>query len=307
MKDGKPVIGLVGVGDWGRHILRDLVALGAAVHAVANSEASIGRAKAGGAVSIVDRIDDLPMSCDGYIVAWRTVSHLDAVEPLLARGRPIYVEKPLSIDIERLKHLPAAAHDLVFTMHKWRYHPGILELARIAASGEFGPVTGLRTFRLGWENHHRDVNAIWILLPHDMSIALHIFGEVPAPVRAFRDPTVGGADGLIAHLVTGANIPVVMEVSAGHPNKHRSITLACRDAACVLDDARYDRIVIRRRDTLQTDEAEERTVAADMPLKKEIEAFLEHLGGGPAPFTSLHEETAIVDAITHLQTMAFRS
>lgn len=307
MSEARRRIGLIGVGDWGRHILRDLLSLGAEVHAVARTEASIARARAGGASGIVQSVDELPADCDGYIVAWRTISHLDAVEPLLARGKPIFVEKPLAPDLSRIRRLPHSASRLVFTMHKWRYHPGIVELARIAASEDFGPVVGLRTFRMGWENHHTDVNAIWILAPHEMSIALHILGEVPRVLDAWRDPTVNTPDGVILRSETSKGIPVVSEVSAGKPNKHRSTVLACRDATCELDDTHYDRITIRRRGTLQHDEMETRHVAADMPLKLEIAAFLRHVAGGPAPFTALAEETAIVEQIERVQELAFGS
>lgn len=307
MSEARRRIGLVGVGDWGRHILRDLISLGAEVYAVARSEASIARAWAGGASGVVGSVDELPTDCDGYIVAWRTVSHLDAVEPLLTRGKPIFVEKPLASDLGRIRRLPRSASRLVFTMHKWRYHPGIVELARIAASEEFGPVVGLRTFRMGWENHHTDVNAIWILAPHEMSIALHILGEVPKVLDAWRDPTVDAPEGVILRSETSKGIPVVSEVSSGKPNKHRATILACRDASCELDDSHYDRIAIRRRGTLQDGEIETRHVAADMPLKSEIAAFLQHIAGGPAPFTTLAEETAIVEQIERVHELAFGS
>lgn len=300
-------IGLVGVGDWGRHILRDLNSLGAEVHAVARSEASVSRATAGGAASIVGSAAELPSDCGGYVVASDTVAHLDAVETLLSRGKPIYVEKPLSPDLERIRRLPPDAARLVFTMHKWRYHPGIVELARIARTEEFGPVTGLRCFRMGWENHHDDVDAIWILAPHDMSIALHIFGEVPRILDAWRDPTVLGPEGVIARARTASGVPFVFEVSSGKPNKHRATVLACRDAVCELDDTHYDRIVIRRRGTLQSGEFEERSVASDMPLKAELAAFLDHLNGSPPPFTALADEMAIIEAIDWIHERAFGS
>lgn len=305
MSAGEPRIGLVGVGDWGRHILRDLRDLGTRVEAVARSDASIARASKGGAASIVGSASDLSIDCDGYVVASPTTSHLDAVEALLPRGKPIFVEKPLSQDIGRIRHLPAEASRLVFTMHKWRYHPGICELARIASEEEFGPLLGLRTFRMGWENHHKDVNSIWTLLPHDMSIALHVLGEVPSILSAMPDPTISGPHGVIVRASTSSGTPVVIEVSAGKPNKHRSVVLACRDAACELDDANYGRIVIRPRGTLQSGDFEERLVADDMPLHAELKAFLRHLAGGPPPYSSLADETAIVAAIQESIDLAF--
>lgn len=292
-------IGLVGVGPWGKHILRDLRALGARVHAVARSPQSVGRARAGGAASIVEDPELLPRSCAGYVIANRTVSHLDAIEALLPRGRPMFVEKPLGVDLERIGALPREAHDLVFVMHKWRYHAGVVELARIARSGEFGAPLGLRTFRAGWGNPHDDVSALWILAPHDFSIALAILGEVPRVVTAAADP-IGAGDGAVAHLRTRTGLPVTMEVSAAHPANLRRILLRCRDAVCQLDSGDYAAIKVKRVDDGRADTI---AVSEEMPLLAELRAFLAHLDGGPAPATSLSEEIEIVTEIAAIATL----
>jgi predicted dehydrogenase len=299
-----PVIGQIGVGNWGRHILRDLRSLGARVHAVARDEASIARAAHGGASSIVSRLEDLP-ECDGFVVANRTIDHLGAVERLLPRGRPIYVEKPLSPDAAAVRKLDLKAFGLVFVMHKWRYHPGVLELARIVRTGEFGLPTGLRTFRLGGVLPHTDVNAIWVLLPHDMSIALEILGDVPQARSATRDPLSPRGSGVIAHFsALEDSVPFTAEVSAGHPQSLRRIILACERAVCELRDEEYDSIHIRRRDAPAKDDPFKRRVAADMPLYEELRAFLGFVAGGPPPHTSLAEEVRILEAIQIVQAWA---
>ena len=293
-----PEVGLVGVGPWGAYILRDLRALGVTVHVMARSRASIDRARAGGAATITDRLQNLPASCSGFVIANRTVEHLDAVDGLLARDLPIFVEKPLGVDLDRIRRLPDKAHDLVFVMHKWRYHPGILELARIAADRQFGPVEGLRSFRLGWGNLHPDVSSLWILAPHDLSIALAILGETPKVVGAFADPMWGRGDGAIAHLRTRSGVPVTFEVSSGHPSAVRRIVLRCKDAICQLDSSNYEAITVRK-----TDDASESLIAVDdtMPLLAELKAFVEHLAGGPAPATRLEEEIEIIATIREIE------
>jgi len=291
-------IGLVGVGPWGKHVLRDLRALGANVHAVARSRESIQRARDGGVVSIVSSPEELP-DCDGYIVANRTTSHLDAIETLLPRGKPIFSEKPISSDVARVKRLPPLAHDLVFIMHKWRYHPGIIEMARIAASGELGPVQGLRTLRLGWGNPHTDTTTLWALAPHEMSIALTIFGALPELVSAAPDPTDldGGA---IVHMRAAGGAPFVTEFSFGHPTRLRRIMLSFSDAVCLLDDSDYGAIFMHRRGS---GGAERAPVSDDMPLLAELRRFLEHLEGGPAPLSSLADEIDIIEALARIEAM----
>jgi predicted dehydrogenase len=299
-----PVIGQIGVGNWGRHILRDLKSLGATVHAVARDETSIERARNGGAASIVGRLEDLP-ACDGFVIANRTIDHLDAAKRLLPRGRPIYVEKPLSPDVAAVRKLDPKAWGLLFVMHKWRYHPGVLELARIARTGEFGLPTGLRTFRLGGVLPHTDVQPIWILMPHDLSIALEILGEVPKARSASRDPLTEKGGGVIAHFSAREDsIPIAVEVSAGHPQNLRRIVLACETAVCELRDEDYDTIHIARRDAPTKDHPLKRKVAGDMPLYEELRAFLGFVAGGPPPHTSLAEEVRIIEAIQAIQDWA---
>lgn len=294
-------IGLVGVGAWGKHILRDLRGLGATVHAVVRSPESRARAEKGGAASIVGAPNELP-NCDGYVVANRATSHLDAVEDLLGRGAPIFVEKPLSNDVARAKRLPKAALDLVFVMHKWRYHPGIVELARIARSGEYGPVLGLRTYRYGWGQAHPDVSSIWTLAPHDLSIALEITGEIPRFVSAIADPmALKGDQGAVAHLDAG--VPVVVEVSGGQPIEMRRIVLSCRDATAVVDGGDYSRVLVYRPDE---DEPRAVPVSDDMPLEAELRAFLAHIKGGPPPRTSLAEELEIISVLAEIEAATVR-
>ena len=47
-----------------------------------------------------------------------------------------------------------------------------------------GRVLALHCYRWGWSTTHSEVDPIWLLAPHDLSIALHVLGRMPAPVAA---------------------------------------------------------------------------------------------------------------------------
>ena len=142
------VVGLVGCGAWGRHILRDLVALGCDVPVVARSRESIARAEEGGAAEIVADIASLP-ALDGAVVATPATTHAAVVEELLGRDVPVFCEKPLTDDPIAAERLAALAPDRLFVMDKWRYHPGVLELGAIVRERRLGTVSGIRTVRVG--------------------------------------------------------------------------------------------------------------------------------------------------------------
>jgi predicted dehydrogenase len=294
----RAAVGLVGCGHWGKNILRDLVALGAEVHVVSRSASSVGNATGGGATSIVGDPDDLPV-VDGYIVAVPTSMHAEVVTGLLGHGRPIFVEKPLTADVESARELAREHH--VFVMDKWRYHPGIEALRDLTGSGRFGAPSLIMTTRHSRFNPHHDVDAIWTLAPHDLAIALEILGRLPPALRA-----VGESDGLEASIVglLGDETAVVIDVSS-HTNEFRREVRVVYDAAvAVLSGGYADAIEISVFDPGREPSEELIGIDDDMPLMLELTAFLDHLNGGPPPRSSVEIGALVVERIAELRAMA---
>jgi predicted dehydrogenase len=298
---GRRRIGLVGCGTWGRHILRDLVSLGCAVTVVARSERSLRAAEEGGADAVVPSTRDLP-DVDGIVVASPTNTHGEVIDGLLARGVPIYTEKPMTIEPESAARLAAAAPDRLFVMDKWRYHPGVELLAEIVSSGTLGAPLGLRSTRIGWGSSHTDVDAIWILLPHDLSIALELFGQVPSARWATAEVVKGAPTGLVG--VAGEQPWTVVEVSSRSPLRRREIQLHCEGGVAVLPDAFSDEIEMWRDDGETGADAERLPISTELPLIRELRAFVEHLEGGPPPKSSAAEGAAIVAQVAKLRSLA---
>jgi predicted dehydrogenase len=299
-------VGLIGCGRWGRLIMRDLIALGARVHVVVPHEETRAFAVASGAVSAVAEVDAMEIAVAGFVIATPTSTHGQVIETLIPIGRPIFVEKPLTTDLASARRIVAAAPDRVFVMDKWRYHPAIEALAAMAKSGELGRILGIQSYRLGWRQPHDDVDAIWILLPHDLSIVLEILGTLPAPQFAWT-PIAGriGCD-LIALLADDKDSPqVTIEVGTSQP-LYRRTTVVIGDCKVAQLGASYDdRIVIMEgRPDGASNGPYERATGKEMPLLKELGAFLEHLRGGPAPRSSAADSLLIIERICALRTLA---
>lgn len=270
---------------------------------VARSDESRGRAHELGASAIVDSIARLP-AVDGVVVSTPTTTHAAVVDELLPLGVPIYVEKPLTDDPGSARRLAEAAPERLFVMHKWRYHDGIRTLAEIARSGELGPVSGLRTTRVGWGNPHGDVDGIWMLAPHDLSIVLEVLGAIPEPRAAVAERSAGVVTGLVGLL--GEDPWAAIEVSIAHGARRREVRLVCRDGVAVLGDAYSDHVLVVRGELQAnvTRTEERRTISPEMPLERELRAFVDHLLGGPPPLSSAAEAAAEVAAIGRLRELS---
>lgn len=295
------VVGLVGCGRWGRHILRDLVSLGCEVPTVARSDESIARARQGGAAAIVQDIASLP-PLDGAVVATTTSTHAAVVEELLVRAVPVYCEKPLTDDPVAAEKLAELAAGRLFVMDKWRYHPGVVELAAIAREQRLGRVHGLTTVRIGWGIAHDDVDAAWVLAPHDLSIALEVLGAVPRP-KAAVGQVVDGQIVRLSGQLDGEGGWHAFEVSMRSPVRSRRVELHCDEGVAVLAGAWDEHVSIF---DAGTDEPEETRIETpgELPLYASLRVFVEHLAGGPPPKSSAAEGAAIVSALSELRHLA---
>jgi len=296
-RGGRPLVALVGCGRWGRHILRDLIELGSEVVVVDPNADARAHARSAGAVGAVRDSAELPQA-DGIVVATPTHSHAAVLEALLPRRVPVFCEKPLTDDGDRAADLAERGGARLFVMDKWRYHPGIEQLGELARSGELGAVHGLRTTRIGWANAHTDVDAVWILAPHDLSIALEILGQLPAPRTAVGERLDGCATGLLG--ILGEAPWVAVDVSVARPELRREVCLYCRDGTAVLPSAYSDHLRIARPGRAE----ERRSISTELPLRRELRAFLGHLAGGPPPKSSGADGAAVVRAVERLRALA---
>jgi predicted dehydrogenase len=294
-----PQIALIGTGNWGRHILRDLVSLGCTVHAVARSPKSIANAKEFGAATIVEEIDSLP-EVDAAVIASLTTTHAEMIEAVAQRqAGPIYVEKPLCADREESDRLAAAYPDRLFVMDKWRYHPAVLELARIARSGEIGTLQTIQTRRVTTRNPHTDVNTVWTHAPHDLVIALEILGELPEVRFAVSEVLRSKVIGIQATL--GGPPWVSIEISDAAPGHRREIRIVGDEGSAHLDGGWAEQVAVRHHDG-RPDEIVK--TPGELPLLAELRAFVEHIQGGPPPKSSAAEGALIVRRVAEMLELA---
>lgn len=290
-------IGLVGCGVWGALVLRDLRMLGCEVRVVARSDASVARAREGGADAVVPEIAELG-SVDGVVVVTPIGTHAAVADEALALGVPVFVEKPLCDDAADAARLAELAPDRLFVMDKWRYHPAVAALRSIAADGRLGRIHGLRTVRVQTDSYHVE-DATWVLTPHDLAIALEILGAVPRPLEARGVWSEKGLVALHALLETERGWHAV-EVSERAAVRERRIELHCDDGLAVLADGWDDHVLVYRPGR----EAERVDAAGELPLLAELRVFVAFLGGGPPPRSSAAEGAAVVDSIVRLRALA---
>jgi predicted dehydrogenase len=292
-------VALIGCGNWGKNILRDLISLNCGVHVVDPSPTAREYAETSGALGAYARIEQLP-ECDGFVVAVPIPSLTPVTLSLLDLQKPVFAEKTLCLsmgDYQLLSRHPES--DRVFVMHKWHYHPGVEALRRLAASGELGSLEEVVTTRHAWVNDFHGGDVFWTQAVHDLTIVKHIVGYIPDVIHAVHVVRDDTGLPVSVRAMLGSDPVVVMSVSGHHTSKISSVSIHGPKGTAELRDSLDDAILLRT-----ADRSWSIPIDTEYPLYLELKEFLEYLDGGARPRCGLADAADVTRALLNLRQAA---
>lgn len=292
-------IGLVGCGNWGSNILRDILRLDCKVYVADINKQARLKALEKGAADVFSQTDNLP-DCDGYVVAVPIPDLTPVCAGLLKHKKPIFSEKTLCLSLEDYDLLKGlGGSDYIFAMHKWHYHPGIEALRLVGQSGEIGVIEEVFTVRHAWVNNFYGGDVFWTQAVHDLTIVKHLLGYIPNTIRAIHVIKNEAQLPVAFTAVLGDKPAIVLSVSGRHCNKISGVTIHGNRGAAMLHDGYDDHLVIRN-------ESGERKMAIEttFPLYLELKEFVTYLDNGPAPRCNLIHAKEVTQAILNLRKKA---
>ncbi|MBI5836639.1 MAG: Gfo/Idh/MocA family oxidoreductase [Candidatus Eisenbacteria bacterium] len=239
-------VALVGTGDWGSNWLRLLARLKDVDLAwvcdrdAARLDKAAGIApKARATPDIADVLKD--ESVKACFIASSAPTHAALAQQALEAGKDVLVEKPMTLslaDARRLEETAAKGGRILMTGHLLLYHPAVEMLRGLVERGELGEVYYLYAQRINLGKARRDENALWSFAPHDIAIALYLFGESPVDVAArgacYLQPDIEDVVFLTLRFPGGRMAHV--HVSWLDPHKTRKVTLVGSKKMAVFDD-----------------------------------------------------------------------
>lgn len=254
-------VGLVGAGYWGSKYARVIQETpGVSLKWVADTD--VERAVALAAPLGASYNDSVRRfgPADVAIIATPPGTHNALAVTCLELGMDVLVEKPVALsseDLAEMLEVGVMNGRLLFPGYIYRFHEGALKLAEQVKAGDVGDVRIVRCFRTGPGPIRTDVNALWDLAPHDLSI-LDMLG-----LQRPKWGTCNGVyhldgekeDSFMVHLEYPRHREALLQVSWSAPEKERSVT------------------VIGSRGTLVWDDVKEKPRVE--PLKAMLERFLE--------------------------------
>ena len=186
---------------------------------------------------------------DAVVVATPTRTHLQLAEEALTRGYHTFVEKPLASSSQacwRLISLAEQHQCQLFVGHVFLHSAPVHKLRELVLNGELGALYYVKCNRLNLGPVRTDVNALWDLAPHDISIMLYLLGEMPAAVScnglAYLNHAIQDVCNLTLHFP--GNRVGIIHVSWLDPRKERLITVVGDKKMAVYDDLAMEKIKV---------------------------------------------------------------
>ena len=219
--------GVIGYGYWGPKVIRNLALIEEAKVVAICDKSAASRQKAEklySGVRVTDDANELMRSpdIDAIAVVTPVWTHYELAKAALENGKHIFVEKPFtsnSAQAEELIALAAKKNLKIMVDHTFLFTPAVQKIKELLQEGELGKLYYYDSTRVNLGLFQHDVNVIWDLAPHDLSIMDHLIEESPEAIVATGQTHLNGhediafitlyfPDKVIAHLNVNWMSPV---------------------------------------------------------------------------------------------------
>jgi predicted dehydrogenase len=185
-------IGIIGYGYWGPNLVRNFsLTPDCRVIAVADmrTERLMVAEKMSPGIICYKSADDIinHPGIDGVVIATPVFTHFNLAKKALLAGKHVLIEKPMTssvIEAEILTNLAWQKNLLLMVDHTFLYTGAVAKMKQLIEDRELGHIKYFDSTRINLGIFQPDINVLWDLAPHDLSILNYVINEHPYSVNA---------------------------------------------------------------------------------------------------------------------------
>ena len=319
-------VGVVGVGYWGSKHVRTMRSLDCVEQVVVIDPSAERVARLRHSfpeVAAFPTLDDALDDVDALVVATPPSTHAQLAIRAMEAGKQVLVEKPFATSVAEAEAMSACAerNDVVLMVgHTFEYHAAVWALREMVRNGELGELYYIDTARLNLGLYQRDVNVLFDLAPHDISILNYVLDSQPVSVECWASRHAHRRLEDIAYMRVRYESPAVeanVHVSWLDPCKVRRVTMVGSAKMVVFDDLdNEERIRVHNKGVSEESDAEDLTkppmsyrygeviapyLVVNEPLSLEDEHFADCALTGMRPLTDAANGLAVVRVLEAAQ------
>ena len=185
-------VAVIGLGYWGPNLARNIAASPrmTLTHLCDSNPDRLSSVAIGYSNAMLSTDTEAIMedpSVGAVAIATPVSTHHDLAKRALLAGKHVLVEKPLAATSEEALDLIETAEDrglVLLVDHIFLYSPAVRKVIEICRSGDIGELNFIDSVRINLGLIQGDVNVLWDLAPHDLSIIDSLVGKAPRSVVA---------------------------------------------------------------------------------------------------------------------------
>lgn len=262
---------------------------------------------------------------DAVVIATPARVHYTLAKEALSHSKHILVEKPIATDTKQAKELISIAKSrkrVLMVGHTFKFNPGINKLKWLIKTKKLGRIYYIHSRRTNLGPLRGDVNAMWDLAPHDISIISFLLDSQPIDVsvrgKKFLEHDL--EDVAFMALTYPKDVFAHIHVSWLDPRKVREMTVVGNKKMAIFNDLDmkepvrvYDKSVMKKRFKQDYDSFEEfqmivrngKTYSPRVPLKEPLKIecghFIECIKNNITPLTDGRDGLAVLRVMSALQ------
>jgi len=245
----KPVeIGQVGLGAWGKNLLRNFSSLNKCHVKMACDFNDAQCAKASETfrgISLTTKYEDIlnDNKIEAVVIATPPAMHYKMAAQAIESGKDVFVEKPLVLNLDegkKLVELAAKKERILMVGHIMEYHPTTLFLKKYIDDGTLGEIYYLYSSRINLGKVRDIENSLWSFAPHDISIIMFLLDKYPVRVTANGSSYLQKNIEDVCFMTMHFNDKTMAHVHVSwlDPHKERKLTIVGSKKMVVFDDTR---------------------------------------------------------------------
>jgi predicted dehydrogenase len=178
---------------------------------------------------------------DAVVISTPSTTHYEIAKNCLLKGRHVLVEKPMTLsskESEELIKIADSKKKVLMVGHTFMFNPAVQKLKEYIKDGTLGDVYYISLVRTGLGPVRKDVNAMWDLAPHDVSILNYLLDTTPNRVSAIGGDYIREniEDVVFINLTFESKILANIHASWLNPHKVREVTVVGSKKMAVFDD-----------------------------------------------------------------------
>ncbi len=311
-------IAVVGCGQWGKNLVRNLAELGVLRLACDADSTRLA--------ALRERLQDVKLTTSfaevvkdddvaGVVIATPASSHYALAKEALLAGKDVFVEKPLALKVSEGRDLVELAEKksrILMVGHLLRYHPAVVKLKALIDEGKLGRLYYMYSNRLNLGRFRIEENILWSFAPHDISAVLYLLGESPIQVSAHGGSYLnhGIPDVTVTTMEFRSGVKGHIFVSWLHPYKEQKLIVVGDRRMVVFDDMEPERKLVLLNQTVEwverlpvprMEEAEPVPFSKEEPLRAECKHFIECIQTRRQPDTDGEEGVRVLEILEACQ------